>query len=63
MTRDDARNFIMAMNSIVPYVPPMLMTPLASSTVMRVIEQMANHDASQAQTGEAVERPKPHAVS
>ena len=66
MTRDDARSFLMALNGIMPYVPPMLMTQITANPVARLIEQVANHDAAQAQTGEAgppQERPKPHAVS
>ena len=58
MNQNDARAFIVALNAIAPYVPPMLMQQITGSPVCRVIEQMAN--TAPAEQGE---RPKPHAVS
>jgi hypothetical protein len=55
MTKDDARNFIIALNAIQPYVPPLMFQPLAGSAVAKYLTDVAN--------GIADERPKPHAVS
>lgn len=64
MNQADARNFIMALNSIAPYVPPMLMNAVMGNPICRIIEQAANHDASTAQMGEQQGEPpkKPHLV-
>jgi hypothetical protein len=53
MNRDDARAFILALNGIAPYVPPMHMQPLANNPVVKEIESIANAPD---------ERPKPKAV-
>jgi len=57
MNQTDARNFILALNAIVPYVPPMLMAQVSGSAVCKTIEQIANTPEQP-----AAERPKPHAV-
>ena len=62
MTQDDARNFIVALNSIVPYVPPMLMQPLVTSPCAKLIQQVANTPQQEQQHEQSIERPKPHAV-
>jgi len=56
VTQDDARSFIIALNAIVPYVPPMHMAQITNSPVCRMIEQAANA------SGQPEERPKPRAV-
>jgi hypothetical protein len=72
MNPTDARNLIIALNNISGYVPPMLMSQVMSNPICRVLEQVANHDASTAQTGAqqgeqtnnaSTERPRPHVVS
>ena len=68
MNQSDARNFILALNAIAPYVPPMLMQPLMTNPICQIIEHMANtpdksNQATQGDTGSTQERPKPHVVS
>ena len=63
MNQTDARNFILALNAIVPYVPPMLMAQVSGSSVCKAIEQIANTpDAGLGEQGTLAQRPKPHAV-
>ena len=67
MNQQDARSFILALNAVVGYVPPMLMTQVTASPVCKLIEQIANSDqATQGGiTGQVppAERPnKPRAV-
>lgn len=64
MTREDARNFIVALNAIAPYVPPMLMNGVTQNPISQIIQQMANApEQGVGEQGTAAERPKPHAVS
>jgi hypothetical protein len=72
MNQTDARNFILALNNIAGYVPPMLMGMLTSNPLCRLIEQVANPPMTGEQQGEqqgeqtnnaTPERPKPHIVS
>lgn len=42
MNQTDARSFIMALNSAVPYVPPMIMQQITASPMIKVIESVAN---------------------
>lgn len=42
MTQEDARNFIMALNSIGGYVPPIQFQVLTNNPVIKAIEAMAN---------------------
>jgi hypothetical protein len=69
MNQSDARNFIIALNNIVGYVPPMLMAHVTGSPVCKLIEQIANTPdgaagvaGEQQAQGVPVERPKPHVV-
>lgn len=65
MTKDDARAFAVAMNTIAPYVPPMLMQTLLQNPICRLIETVANapDQATQGAVGPPLERPKPQAVT
>lgn len=68
MTQSDARNFIVALNNIAAYVPPMLMQPLMANPICKIVEHMANtpeqpNQATQGDIGATQERPKPHVVS
>lgn len=63
MTKDDARAFIVALNNITAYVPPMHMQPLITNPICKIIEQMANAPEQLQQSEPApAERPKPHIV-
>jgi len=59
VNQTDARAFIIALNGIVPYVPPMLMAQITGSPVCKLIEQVAN--TPEGMPGE-IERPKPRVV-
>ena len=64
MTREDARNFLIAMNNVAAYVPPMLMVQVTNSPVARLIEQVANQpEVQQGEQQQNIERPKPHVVT
>jgi hypothetical protein len=63
MNQTDARNFLLAINAVVGYVPPMLMAGVTNSPVARLIEQIANSPEQPQGEQTPQERPKPHAVS
>ena len=46
MNQNDARQFLMSMSNIAQYVPPMLFTQVTSNPICRVIEQIANGQAT-----------------
>lgn len=64
MTQADARAFIIALNNIAQYVPPMHMQQVTNNPLCRIIEQMANaEEKNRIASTEPEERPRPHVVS
>lgn len=67
MTHEDARMFIIALNGISQYVPPMLMMPLLQNSICKQIERIANETATTAATDVVQQgstaKTKPHAVT
>ena len=46
MTQDEARAFAFALNTIAPYVPPMLFGQVIGSPVSQIIQDVANGHAT-----------------
>lgn len=67
MTRDEARVFLVTLQQMQPYVPPMIFNGIGNSNVTREIELCANMPepdaAGQAGGNVNTERPKPKAVT
>lgn len=68
MNQTDARNFILALNAVAQFVPPLHMQPLMANPICKVIEHLANTPeqsdtaTQEGASGPPINRPKPHAV-